>query len=468
MSDGPVLDVFADHGPGVGTGHLGRCLALAQAWVAAHGLVRLVDEPPLPRDWRGRFLDAGAELITAEESDAPLVVVDGARSGRDLPRLLRSRGAQVLVLDDHGDRGSVDADWVLDQNLGATEAAHLGVPSGCQLLLGSRYALLRSDVVGARADEPADRSLPPRRLLVASGGDPTAPVAAFFDEIVAHPLVAGLGLEVVPLRGVTDVGAVLRTVDLAVSAAGSTTWELCLHGVPSVLVAVVDDQVPVSARVGAAGAGVDAGPMGATTPAAVAAAVAALAADPLRRGAVATAGRALIDGAGARRVAAVLRSGTMVVRRATPDDAHLLWTWANDPGTRDASFDPTPIPWEDHRRWFAAKVGDPAAGLWIATDHDEVPVGSFRVDLLDDAVGEIGVVVAPEHRGKGWAAPMIVAASLRAFDEIDPGRLTTLLARVRPGNVASQRAFEAADFDRGPDGSGNGRTWSSYTRVRHG
>lgn len=114
----------------------------------------------------------------------------------------------------------------------------------------------------------------------------------------------------------------------------------------------------------------------------------------------------------------------MDLRRARPEDSRLVWSWANDPQTRANSFDPTPIAWEDHCAWFARQDD-----LWVGWDG-EVPVGSVR---LHD--GEISVTVAPEQRGKGYAAQLIRAA-------VRPNTR----AQVFEENVPSYRAFVSARF----------------------
>jgi len=463
----PTLVVVPRHGPGVGAGHLARDLALAQAWVAGGGRARIAADDPLPAGWAERYAAAGIEAVAVGEAGGDVAVLDGV-APRSVPAV---PGRRVLVVDDHGRRPTLDdADGVLDANLGAEAAPRAPLRSGARALLGPRYALLRTDVVAARPASAPDRTAPPRRLLVALGGDPAPAVTALAEAVLARPEVAALGLEVVPLRGMSDVGAVLAGVDLALSAAGSTTWELCAHGVPAVLVAVADDQGPVARGAAAAGVAVDAGTLGAVTPDAVAAHLVALAVDPSRRAALAEAGHGLVDGHGARRVATALRASTLTLTPAGPGDAELVWRWANDPATREASFDSDPIEWEVHRRWFAARLDRGDAPLWIARDPEGQAVGQARLDPAPEGAVEIGLVVAPERRGQGWAAPLIAAAVERAFAggpdlAAPPARIT---ARVRPDNDRSARAFVAADFDPGPDGSEGPLRWRSYTRDRHG
>lgn len=133
----------------------------------------------------------------------------------------------------------------------------------------------------------------------------------------------------------------------------------------------------------------------------------------------------------------------VVLRSARVEDCRRVFEWASDPETRAASFHPAPIPWGDHERWYAASLSDAARRLLIA-EAGGIAVGLVRLDRMeeDETAAEIGINVAPEHRGRGLAAPMLLAArgEARALG------FAWVVARIRPGNERSLRAFERAGF----------------------
>ena len=137
-----TLVVRADGGPGVGVGHLARCLALTQAWVDWGGRATLVSSSP-PAAWADRYRSEG---VTVREPGEPVedgfdwAVLDGYRLGTDDEELVAKAARRLLVIDDHGTGGDRGADLVVDQNLGATAA-----PYEAEALLGPRYALLRRE-----------------------------------------------------------------------------------------------------------------------------------------------------------------------------------------------------------------------------------------------------------------------------------------------------------------------------------
>jgi UDP-2,4-diacetamido-2,4,6-trideoxy-beta-L-altropyranose hydrolase len=299
-----ALGVIADHG-GVGVGHLGRCLAAIQEWVARGGIARFHTEAPLPEHWEQRLRQGGASvaaLDAIEDVETDAWLLDGYRFDPNLQSRLRRLGA-LAVVDDHGTVGRYDADVIIDPNLG-TSSQHYRSASGARLLLGPEYALLRTEVVDARPSQPIDRTVGPQRLLVSLGGEPGSAVRALVEPVIRE--ARGWGMSIDRLEGVSDVSKPLATADLALAAAGGTCWELCAFGIPAVVVAVVANQRPSARGLGEMGAAMDAGDIETATSDDLAAALRSLHDDPVTRRRQARVGRALVDGLGARRVVSAL------------------------------------------------------------------------------------------------------------------------------------------------------------------
>ena len=304
---GLSLGVVADHG-GVGMGHVGRCLALIQVWVAAGGRARFHSDGDLPHAWADRIVQAGASIEPMpgdEIPDAAAWIIDGYRVPLELQTRLH-RMAPLVVVDDHGAVGRYDADLVVDQNLGVDKARYERRAGTARLLIGPAYALLRQEVVQARLPKPPDRTVPPKRVLVALGGEPTDQLRQAVSPALRE--LTGMGLRVDRLDGLTDVGPTLRAADLALSAAGSTCWELCAFGIPAVVFAVADNQRLVARHLGAQGAATDAGDIESLHPTALMGRVQELLDDPDGRQKQSDVGLSLVDGLGAGRVLEALMS----------------------------------------------------------------------------------------------------------------------------------------------------------------
>jgi UDP-2,4-diacetamido-2,4,6-trideoxy-beta-L-altropyranose hydrolase len=308
----PLL-IRADAGPGIGAGHAMRCLSLTEEWTARGGAVLFFGDVPAPL--AGKLRRAGAELRSADElSAAPKggwCVVDGYRFGVDVQSGLRGAGHHVLCIDDYAQIGAYAADAILDQNVAASEDDY---PAGARRLCGSRYVLLRREFRGRSSSGAAGR------VLVTMGGNDVANVSL---RVAQAALRAGAAVRVMlsathPAREaiasagadvVVDPPSVVEHMEwctLAVTASGTSAWELAALGVPSLQLFVAENQRRNTLRLAELGICSSLGAPGALSDEALTRAVGALLADRQARSQMAERGRALIDGQGAARVCDVL------------------------------------------------------------------------------------------------------------------------------------------------------------------
>jgi RimJ/RimL family protein N-acetyltransferase len=277
-----------------------------------------------------------------------------------------------------------------------------------------------------------------------------APAADRLD--LARETVVRAGLEnvdIVVLTGEDDPDAAFERADLALAAGGSTCWELCRYGVPMVIVSLAPNQERLGRGLANAGAARFAGPLDRSRLSDVAHTLARVATDLDTRERMAARAVSLVDGMGSRRVVTRMRARLLTLRPVVDEDAPQLLGWANDPETRRGSFRSAVIEADAHRRWLAARLQDDSCMQLIA-EHAGQQIGLVRFDEIAESgcrsTAEIGVTVAPAHRGKGWAAPLI-DSGCQALRSGSGHAVLEVRARVRPENSRSVRAFQAADFD---------------------
>ncbi|GAB4257794.1 MAG: UDP-2,4-diacetamido-2,4,6-trideoxy-beta-L-altropyranose hydrolase [Deferrisomatales bacterium] len=336
-----TLLLRADAGPGIGAGHLMRCLALAQAWGEAGGravlaaaelapalaarAAREFDEVVAVAGRPGSREDARATARIARQGGAGWIVLDGYAFGDAYEEEAAGGGARLLALDDCGHADHRCADAVLNQNLHATAALYPRRGPHTALLLGPRYCLLRREF---RA-RPAPRRRPEgpaRRVLVTFGGaDPLGlteealealallPEAEALDCAVAvggaNPRAGSIAraAEAAPFRcrvhrDPPDLAALMAWADLALTAAGSTCWELAHLGVPAAAVVVAENQIAHAQALAEAGTLCLVGRAGRLPREQWAEEIRKILGDPRARERMAHRGPALVDGQGAVRV----------------------------------------------------------------------------------------------------------------------------------------------------------------------
>jgi len=327
-SDSAIRVAFrADASPLIGSGHVVRCLTLADALrkrgVTATIITRAfspggvelaqargytVRALPTERGHEASWLGAGMaeELASAGTHLAQLapldwIVTDHYALDAHWERAARAHAARVLVIDDLADRAHdcdvlVDATWLPP---GSPDRYGGLIPAHATRLEGPRYALLREEFT---RQPRRVRDGPLRRLLVFFGGaDPDDVTSLALDGIErAVPRAVEIDVVVGPANGRAAVlGArwggrarvhvdtdrmaeLMAGADLAVGAGGTTSWERAWLGLPAVIVSIAENQREIARGLAQAGAVIDLGPHERVDPAAFAAAVHALVDDPVR------------------------------------------------------------------------------------------------------------------------------------------------------------------------------------------
>ncbi|CAA7612350.1 putative Pseudaminic acid biosynthesis-associated protein PseG [Candidatus Terasakiella magnetica] len=467
----------ADASPGLGVGHVMRCLALAEALRRrgrdcrfACGSETLATVPALQDSGfpvTNLADDQGGDPQALMAAVAPprWLVVDHYGLDEAYEQPLRSWAGRIAVIDDLADRNHA-CDLLLDQTAGrrAEDYAAL-VPPGARVLTGPFHGLLRPGFAQARpmALERRRRMETVESILVSLGGtDPANATSLALDALARADLkcrvVVVMGgaaphLDEVRTRAARldppaemrldarDMPALLAAADLAIGASGGSAWERCCLGLPSLTVVSADNQREVARGLALAGAADVCG----LDPAAMARALVRLAKDGTALRRMAEQAAALCDGDGAGRLAEMLlalESDDLALRRAVPEDGPDLLSWRNDPLTRTNSKDRGEVALAPHLAWLARVLADPARLLLLA----EMPggkAGMVRFDQTENGDWLVSIAVAPAFRGRGLGC-RVLAAGIR--DLAARKGAVTLVAEIAPANSASRVLFEACGF----------------------
>jgi len=281
----PRILFFADAGPEIGGGHVMRCLTLARAltdlgancaFAAPPAAMRLLDtfapaeieRLPLPDGAPSRLAAAIADLARTWRAQGAVLDHYGVGPGEEA--MIRTGVHRLLVLDDMK-RGHL-CDLVLDSNLHRTAADY----PGCESLTGPTYALVRPEFTALRAETLARRSsAEPRRVLIALGLTDVGGITARVLEALA-PSLGDLQVDIVtgqsapslaalaPLASrdprltlhvdTTEMAALTAAADIAIGAGGSSVWERCCLGLPTLTLVLAGNQREAATHLAALGA----------------------------------------------------------------------------------------------------------------------------------------------------------------------------------------------------------------------
>ncbi|MBM4133148.1 MAG: hypothetical protein FJ245_05195 [Nitrospira sp.] len=260
--------------------------------------------------------DLDAEVAALRAFRPDVIVVNKLRNDPSYLRRIRDCCGLLVTMDDDGD-GASCADLAINVLYPVAGA-----------VMDPEYIALREEF---QALHRLPRPVNPRveALLVTQGGSDTygftPKIVRSLTHLRARPHVtvvlgpafrhdenlreaaAGCPVPLTIVRNAPNMGALMVRADLAITAGGLTLFELACAGTPAVVVCGERFEVGTAHRLAQAGAAVNLGFGGDVHEPQIAQAVDALAADPARREALSLRGRALVDGCGSSRVAALIK-----------------------------------------------------------------------------------------------------------------------------------------------------------------
>jgi UDP-2,4-diacetamido-2,4,6-trideoxy-beta-L-altropyranose hydrolase len=283
----------------IGTGHVMRCLTLAQVLkknsVNVEFICRkhegnlinkirlsgfkvyelklfkegVVDNKLSHSSWLGvtQKQDASDCINILKSKKVNWLIVDHYALDEDWQHKVRLHYEKLMVIDDLADRKHV-CDILLDQNFGRQQQDYeMLVPAPCELLLGSQYALLRPEFSKWREYSLNRRNKPNfKGLFINMGGVDIGNITGkVLNELAACTLPSDVRITVImgstapnlekvlavadalPYKtqvkiDVDNMAEIMANTDMAIGAAGSTTWERCCLGLPTIQIATADNQ----------------------------------------------------------------------------------------------------------------------------------------------------------------------------------------------------------------------------------
>lgn len=283
------LFIRADASTAIGTGHVMRCIALAQAWQERGGCVTFLSSCQNEALQR-RIIKEGFELVFVERKHPdsadlkqvlkqmknvqnnnciPWLVLDGYHFDSDYQKSVREAGSKLVVIDDYNHLDNYHANVLLNQNIGAEL-----IPYNCDLktvkLFGPEYALLRTEFLIWR-DRIRKQPKGQHRIMVTLGGADSDNITLKVLRALLQVRLKGFGVDVivgpanshirelefeiqcarkkfVPLANSirllegTNMPEIMAMADVAISAGGSTCWELCFLGKPFLVLIAAENQ----------------------------------------------------------------------------------------------------------------------------------------------------------------------------------------------------------------------------------
>lgn len=495
----------------IGSGHVMRCLTLADALAAEGNLCHFLCRD-LPGHMMARISGRGHEVTAlpaptsdnnrssksvglspphASWLDVPLedeiaqsgvamthlspdrVIVDHYALDARWETEAVPRASPIMVIDDLADRTHV-CDILLDHNLWRSGSDYDGlVPETSLRLIGPKFALLRPEFAAIRPASLARRKEPHlHHVMISMGGmDPDDSTGKLLDALMAVAKRAGLpeGLRLSVVMGnmaphlnsvralanampcpcdvlvdVEDMATLMSRTDLAIGAAGSTSWERCCLGLPTLVLVLADNQRFNADALSNSGAVVL---FGGGTPkdwSSILQKHLQINVTPTRLSEMSVAASRLVDGGGVARTLDQIRLRWDQMRPAELEDINLIWKWRYV-NHSERFYRMSHVPnLDSHTEWMVEALSDPLRDLRMFC-HAGQPVAHVRFDIMpqDPSTAEISICLSGDLRGQGIGQRALGMAIINP-----PSGVRLLHSEIHRDNVASVRIFKKLGFRR--------------------
>lgn len=487
-----TLTIRADCSQAIGTGHVMRMIALGQAWSECGGNVHFIGKISILKDrlHAEGFKTTEINNIHPDPNDAQAlldatspndwVAIDGYHFDTSYQQTLRRAGRKTIVVDDLFDRDNYDATILLNQNPNASEYPYK-LDRESVLLLGTRYTLLRKEF-RQYTDRVKKHPNLAKKILITLGGADSENITS--KVISALKPLEGQGFEIKVIAGaanpnlpqlkaqieqldascellthVEDMASIIRWADMALSAAGTTSWELCFFGIPFIAIQIADNQRDVIQELNKYGAALcfeNVNRLKDNLPQ-----LKKIIQNKEIRQSMSHAGRKLIDGEGASRVVKTIQSLSYTITTAMAHHCLPVYSIANDPKTRQFFFSTAPISLETHIQWYSQRIANKELPFYVIQNQMNNVVGYVRFEL-EDKTPYVSIAVQKDVRGQSVGSRLLNAAVEKFF--INTQKYNCVKAKIKMDNIASRKAFSKAGFN--VDGTLKNDSIITFSRQR--
>ncbi|WP_024872839.1 UDP-2,4-diacetamido-2,4,6-trideoxy-beta-L-altropyranose hydrolase [Tolumonas lignilytica] len=483
----------------IGTGHVMRCLALADEFknheIKTHFICRdlpgnihkliltrghSVTVLPLLALYKSiaQENDYAGWLQVTQEQDAqecishlkqlnlpsrPIIIADHYALDKSWEVLIKNHSQLLIIIDDLVREH--EADIIIDQTLGRSEKEYEKSSQCKTILVGSEYAMIRSQFYLKREESICSHNERPMNIFISMGGsDKDNILALILDELKNNKIlwikkIAILinstssnykqiekithqcNYDIELINFVDDMANFMSNYSLAIGAPGTTTWERATMGIPAVLIPIAENQQDITRVYKKYNAGEILFP------------------NEIKNNLISALNKIkdnyedlrninyqITDGLGIRRIIYNIwplkaKDGVNVtICKAMYDDIMQVYEWQCQPQTRRYARNSKIPSLTEHIEWMTKRLHDPKCYFYIIKYGHE-KVGVVRLDWVCPLCYEISIFIDEKKKKLNIAKNALILVS-ELHLEVD------LIAIVLKENLASQMLFSSLNYTR--------------------
>lgn len=463
----------------IGTGHVMRCLAFGQmlkdeghevtflTQTRNEGLLnklRKEDFSIIQFDEETDLMkDAEITIEKSKELDIDWIITDNYKFTTEYQKEIKENNYNLLCIDDLAETHFV-SNIVLNQNINALKIFNYSCEPYTKLLLGTKCILLRREF---RKEKNWRREFNEdcKNILITMGGsDPENNTLKilnaveeidkalnikvilgscynFFDEIEELKNNSKHNIEV--LVNIENLVPVIKWTDLAVTAAGTTVWELAYLQTPMIVGVIADNQIHVAEEMEKEGFAKSFGWVREINSDKIISTIKIALTGAIRL--------SLLNNLKYKFIRPELKSilknfmfeKKIYLRPFSKDDIKRIYELSNDPLIRENSISNEKIKWEAHVNWYKKKLADDNYIIFLAFDIDDRFIGQVKFEIENDKA-IISISITEHFRGKGLAIELLKITIKKFFSNYSS--INLIIAYIKPVNISSIKGFEKAGF----------------------
>ena len=421
-------------------------------------------------DWEK---DAKDTINNVKNYKLDLLIVDHYGIDYRWHSCLRKYTKQLMVIDDLANR-QLDCDLLLDQTYGRKKKSYIDlIPNHTKMLLGTNFALVRPEFALLRsiAHQKRNQNTEIRNILISIGGMDSKNItgeaiialeATLWKKrpeinIVLNKTAPHLNLimkkaknsnfKIKVIIDASNMAELMLNADLAIGASGTTSWERCVLGLPTITICLAENQRNIYNNLEKVGAHLVLKNENKATSSLIENKLNEILENPKSLDSVSSSAFKICDGNGIHwvnlKISPIISNDSKEIslRDATMADSKIIFDWQCLPQTREFSNNPKLFSWEQHLSWMKSKLNETLSFFWIIK-HSEESSGVVRLDPINFVKEDgylISIFLKPDKYSLG-----VASGALEICKMIFPN--STFYAKIFPENISSISLFKKSGF----------------------
>ena len=460
----------------IGSGHLQRCLNLAEFLKNKHKVTFIFCDTPklilkeIKKNFKIIVFKDNKNILNNakkffKKKDHNYLILDDYSVNYHWEKSISYYFSKVLVIGDHLDRKH-HCDFYLNQNIIDSKSQEYISKkfSNIKCLLGPKYALLDKRYLKYSRKEKIRDSL--KNIIISFGGSDRENLTAkvldvlsqkkfnkfnikvaigknykYFDDLIKKYKT---NKKIIFYKGLNSLANINHNSDLSIGAGGITTWERLCLSLPSLVFQVSDNQKVTIDLLRAKRVIVYAGKEKNYNKSNFEKLIKLVIKNYKKISQNMEYGKILVDGRGSMRVSEILFPTSKLkttTRKAKKEDLYDYYNWASDKKARESSFSKKKINFKNHKRWFSRQLKFSKKNFLYVFGTKDLPFGQTRFNL-SNKIAKIDYSIDKDFRQRGLGLKM-----LKKVIKKKELKNLSIFAEVKTLNTAMQKILKNLNFN---------------------